>query len=185
MKININDIPPQGRDLSFSFEAAGLNERVRAARQGHNEREEVLPPDYAFLPSPEATVHLEAEGKTIVVTGKACAVYKTPCSRCAEDTEKRLEVSIQIVLKPHSPDARADDEAEDLHLGFYDGIEVDCGSIAEEFLILSLPYSVVCSEDCKGLCPVCGQNRNSGTCSCQPHESSDPRFAVLRDLKLQ
>lgn len=51
-----------------------------------------------------------------------------------------------------------------------------------ESFILSLPPKVLCSPDCKGLCPNCGQNLNVGTCSCK-EEEGDPRLAALKLYK--
>jgi uncharacterized protein len=48
--------------------------------------------------------------------------------------------------------------------------------------VLAVPFAPLCREDCKGLCPQCGIDRNTGTCSCEP--PIDPRLAALKGLKL-
>ncbi|MCA9680433.1 MAG: DUF177 domain-containing protein, partial [Myxococcales bacterium] len=86
--------------------------------------------------------------------------------------------------------AAADDEdaglelaAEDLDVFAYDGESVDLEPIVREQLVLAVPYAPLCKEDCRGLCPQCGIDRNVETCTCQP--PGDPRFAALGALKLQ
>ena len=60
---------------------------------------------------------------------------------------------------------------------------VDVAGLAREALILGLPAQILCREDCPGLCPTCGQDLHSGTCSCQA-VPSDPRWERLKDLRL-
>ena len=72
--------------------------------------------------------------------------------------------------------------ADDLGLTEYSGDAIDLGQMMREQFYLALPMKPLCMPDCKGLCPICGKNRNRETCSC---ESTwvDPRFEVLRNLK--
>ena len=55
--------------------------------------------------------------------------------------------------------------------------------IVREYIILAVPITVYCNEDCRGLCPLCGADRNQGECSCQPVGKLSP-FSALRDVKL-
>ena len=71
---------------------------------------------------------------------------------------------------------------DDLSTAFYENDEIDLGALMHEQFVLSLPMKPLCSEGCKGLCPVCGTNLNKGTCDCKP-VWEDPRFAALRELK--
>jgi uncharacterized protein len=59
--------------------------------------------------------------------------------------------------------------------------EVDLEPLARETVVLELPQAPLCREDCLGLCPECGADRNEGTCSCAP--PLDPRWAALDDLR--
>ncbi len=51
-------------------------------------------------------------------------------------------------------------------MGFYEGDGVELNDVLREFVLLTLPMQRVCSEDCKGICPECGQNRNQKECAC-------------------
>jgi uncharacterized protein len=59
---------------------------------------------------------------------------------------------------------------------------VDLGEDVRQYLILSVPLKMLCKEDCAGLCPMCGNNRNTTPCSCTV-EDSDPRWATLKGFK--
>jgi uncharacterized protein len=73
-------------------------------------------------------------------------------------------------------------ETEDLNLAVYDGAAIDLDELVREEILLAVPDHVLCSEECKGLCPVCGIDRNVGSCECQSHEV-DTRWEALRKLK--
>jgi uncharacterized protein len=73
-------------------------------------------------------------------------------------------------------------EEDDLTTAFYENDQIDLGQLMQEQLYLSLPMKPLCSDDCKGLCPLCGTNLNRGTCECQPNRE-DPRFAALKNLR--
>ena len=61
------------------------------------------------------------------------------------------------------------------------GEEIDITSSIKRNLLLNLPMKVVCKEDCKGLCSICGSNLNHGDCGCDKTHI-DPRFESLRSL---
>jgi uncharacterized protein len=70
---------------------------------------------------------------------------------------------------------------DDLECGTYDGEELQLDRVVEEHLLLSLPMRPLCDEDCKGLCPSCGGNRNRGECGC-PEDSQEAPFDCLKDF---
>ena len=73
------------------------------------------------------------------------------------------------------------DESE-AEMGFYEGDGVELNDVLREYVLLALPMQRVCSEDCKGICPVCGQNRNQKECACQA-EAVDDRWAALKKFE--
>lgn len=66
----------------------------------------------------------------------------------------------------------------------FDGKTIDLDPILREQVLLALPVSVLCRDDCRGLCPLCGQNLNEGACGHGKTKELDPRLAKLRDIKL-
>jgi uncharacterized protein len=98
-----------------------------------------------------------------------------PCVRCLETADQDVEVDAREIDQP--------DGGEDLDSPYYDEGELDVRSWARDALALALPTSIVCREDCAGLCAVCGENLNRAPG--HEHESEpDPRWAALRELKL-
>jgi uncharacterized protein len=67
-------------------------------------------------------------------------------------------------------------------VSFYHDDVIDLADVIREQLYLALPMKPLCREDCLGLCPVCGQNRNTTPCTCKT-EWVDPRMDALRNLK--
>ncbi|TDP90683.1 uncharacterized protein C7957_11955 [Halanaerobium saccharolyticum] len=103
---------------------------------------------------------------SFVVNGKLQAELILSCSRCLQKYSSPVELDIsEDVLKSEMEDE------EELYL---DEIVVDN-------IILSLPMKPLCSEDCKGICPECGQNLNEEECDCEV-EVVDPRLAKLKDF---
>jgi uncharacterized protein len=70
---------------------------------------------------------------------------------------------------------------DDLDLYSYEDEEVDLTPLFRDQVILAVPFAPLCKEDCKGLCPQCGADRNHETCDCKP--PVDPRWAALQTLK--
>jgi len=183
VRVRIEDIPSEGKSLNFELACEPLNARI-ALDRARPEESSVPPPDYVFSSPPEVELSLSLEGSTVVVAGQVSGSFVSPCVRCTEEAKTELDLALDLILKPASNRKIPGADEEDLHFGIYDGEEVNCTEIAEEFLVLSLPFVVVCSENCKGLCPHCGKNLNLGLCGCKPEETGDPRLSVLRALKI-
>jgi uncharacterized protein len=98
------------------------------------------------------------------------------CARCLRPFREPLNYSFRerFTIKPESAD-----EEEEIHL--VRGDTVDLLPYVEEHLQLALPFVPVCGADCRGLCPVCGANRNERDCGCK-EERIDPRLAGLKDF---
>lgn len=115
-----------------------------------------------------------------VVRGRATA----NCGRCLEPFPLDVAHEFSLVLTPATPLTGEIELAPgDLTQSFYEGTEIDLTPLAYEQIMLALPTRPLCGEECRGLCPQCGINRNSGQCSCVV-EAGDPRWSVLRNLKI-
>jgi uncharacterized protein len=71
---------------------------------------------------------------------------------------------------------------DDLDVFPFDGEQVDLEPLLREQFVLAIPFAPLCAEDCKGLCPQCGIDRNTSSCTCEP--PIDPRLAALKGLKI-
>jgi uncharacterized protein len=98
----------------------------------------------------------------------------------------RFGKAFQTILTPKGRDRAAGSTVElheeDLDVGYYDGTGVETNDILWEQVALELPLKVVCSEACRGICPVCGKNRNLEECSCVAGGAPGP-FEILKSLK--
>ncbi len=106
------------------------------------------------------------------------------CSRCLGPVTEPVESQIELVISPRSPEPTAGEvelEESDLNTLFVDDEQLDTRPILLEQLQLNIPMRSHCREDCAGLCPVCGANRNEATCECADQEV-DPRWEALRAL---
>lgn len=117
--------------------------------------------------------------REISVLGNISFSIEAPCSRCLETVRMNFIPEIRLLLSPS--DKIRDDE--DLDHETYSGDEVDIDNYLREQIAMTLPVKVICSDDCKGLCPNCGANLNKESCGCDK-QWIDPRFAALKKLKI-
>jgi uncharacterized protein len=104
------------------------------------------------------------------------ATVSGPCMRCLSDAEPTFEVEAREVSLPGGGD--------ELQSPYMDGEELDLSGWARDALALALPAQLLCRDDCAGLCPICGADLNEAGPD-HAHESEpDPRWAKLRELRL-
>lgn len=131
-------------------------------------------------------VDLSKHGQDILVRGSLSGQIELACGRCLEPFAAPTAIEFDLLLVPGPINAAAAKEElspEDLDLDYYTGEIVDLESILREQIILMLPLKPLCDESCKGLCPHCGANLNSETCSCSTDAVNSP-FAQLAKLKI-
>jgi uncharacterized protein len=117
--------------------------------------------------------------------GKFSYQQTIACDRCLSPLAQAVEGEIRLRLVTVAPQLTAEEvelTAEDLEILYLESNEFDPEEILIEQLQLNVPMRAICKEDCKGLCPDCGINRNLETCSCD-EARIDPRWAALRGLK--
>jgi uncharacterized protein len=113
------------------------------------------------------------------------AELQLACGRCLEsfDSPVSCKFSLVLITEPIQVEAAETQLTEqDLDLFHAEGGKAHLPTIAAEQVYLNLPLKPICKEDCQGLCPTCGANRNRLECGC-PSENLDPRLAPLLDLK--
>lgn len=128
-------------------------------------------------------------GKDVVedirIVGDFSVSMEAQCARCLDPVPGDFTGDFDLLYRPLGVDAGKDEssisEAE-TEIGYYSGKGITLEDVLKEQVLLALPLKAVCRENCKGLCPHCGKNLNTGTCSCVT-EVADPRWAALADLK--
>jgi uncharacterized protein len=118
------------------------------------------------------------------VAGNIVTDVTAACARCLEPVESHLELTFDAIFidsseEPAATEAEIVDEALDESLVI--GGKVDLADIVREQILLAIPEQLFCREDCRGLCPKCGENRNLIDCNCAD-DDMDPRWAALKNL---
>ena len=112
------------------------------------------------------------------VEGKCRLSFAAVCDRCLVETPVSLELSFDRTAL--SPDIDAEEEDSDCR-NYMEGYQFDVEAFVYDEIIVNWPVKILCREDCKGVCPVCGQNLNERECGCDTFVP-DPRMAVIKDI---
>lgn len=112
--------------------------------------------------------------------------FEVLCARCVEPVDVPLAGSFDLLFRPENVDAEAGERAiseDETEIGYYEKAGLLLEDVVREQVLLALPGRTLCREDCKGLCPHCGQNLNAGSCGCaESAGAKDPRWSALGDL---
>jgi len=131
----------------------------------------------------DVSLTVEKDGEAVLVSGQFTARVPQLCGRCLEPYAVTVEPGVDTRFVP-SPQRRAEEVelgADDLETDVYDNGVVDLSALLETETTLLLPMKPLCREECRGLCPICGGNRNVTTCQCAV-SVDDPRWAPLKSL---
>ena len=139
-----------------------------------------------------ADLDLYADGTHAFAAGTFKGHLTVACSRCVGPVKLNLDEALRVTFMPPGEMPKDDGEAAaeegvevaegDLDVFPFDGEKIDLEPLFREQFVLAIPYAPLCREDCAGLCPQCGIDRNTATCSCE--KPIDPRLAALKGLKL-
>ncbi len=143
------------------------------------------PADDVALPGVvEGELVLSSTGRTVCLTGQVRTVVGLVCGACLTRFEQPLEapVSEEFFRPGHSGPEPQDLAPDDFLVPVESGDVIDVTEIVRQNLILALPIAPRCRENCRGLCPRCGADRNRIACGCA-EEEPDPRLAPLRRLR--
>lgn len=112
------------------------------------------------------------------VTGQLFADMELVCSRCLCYYDEKLQIAFHEAFSYKNSASKQEGTVEDENIHYVSEDKVDLAPYLEENVLLELPYIPLCDLACKGLCPVCGTNRNERLCGCK-QENIDPRLAGL------
>jgi uncharacterized protein len=164
-------------------------------RTPHEHFERVFPPeafgataadaDFKVASPVKLAFEIYKDKSTFRLVGRTETTLEVPCSRCLEPMMLPVDAAFDLRYQPHTTntgEGEREIEEDDLTTAFYQHDEIDLEQLMREQFYLALPMKPLCSEDCKGLCAICGTNLNKGTCDCK-REFEDPRFDALRQLR--
>ncbi len=187
MRIDITEIL-NGRKQSLAF-AYSFDEH--ALKDG----------EYALLPDDikltENGIHVEGvitdNNGYMTLAASVCAEYSTTCARCMDEIRTTCDFDIERIIRSGSALTVSAVMVEDED---WDGVTEDLLYVSDstvcpdydimETLSLTLPLYHLCTDDCQGLCPICGKKRCEQACTCEEDEKNkkeiDPRLAKLQKL---
>lgn len=134
------------------------------------------------FPDPiEVDLSATLSGDEIICQGEVYTTVEIECSRCLEIYDLPIKADLQFVAQIlDSPiDMPGDDE--DFEVISKTQNILDISQRVRDAIVLAIPLKPLCSEDCKGLCPICGANLNDSECDCKP-DRTDERWDALKDL---
>ena len=115
-------------------------------------------------------------GDILHVNGHLSGEIVFACSRCLQEVKQSIRVPFQEAF---SQDKQFDDESNEDDVFYIADKEFEIDPYPEATFLLDIPFVALCKEDCQGLCPQCGVNRNEESCACKT-ERIDPRLADLQ-----
>lgn len=172
LRIDVKEIPPEGLDLEEGLKPAAVH--VQDSDEFTLEEGGTL----------RCRVELREE-ETVSVSGHLLARLGLVCGRCLDPFAHKVDQKLELFLLPHREGQDEEDEVElserDMVVGYYRDRRIDLGEMVREQFVLAIPMKRLCREDCKGLCPRCGINKNHESCACTAVDT-DPRLASLGRL---
>lgn len=142
----------------------------------------------AFHGSIVADIVIEREFDHLKASGRVQVPVELYCSRCLAAYDSAVDSMFRIIFRKESP--RHSDVEEEIELCdddlvsvVYSGDEIDLSHEIEEQVAMEIPMKPLCGDDCRGLCPTCGIDLNTGSCDC-PDTSINLKFSALKDFKV-
>jgi uncharacterized protein len=167
---NLNERNPLRLNVGFL-----LNKNVGYSRNFEFELPHAIVDDDLEVNNLTGTLHATRTGQGVYMHGTLKSTAPLECVRCLDDFDQVLNAEIdELFVYPPQKDV-------DPTLTISEEAILDLNPVLRELFILDIPLQPVCREDCKGLCPVCGENLNEQQCE-HPEEDIDPRMAVLKSL---
>lgn len=126
-------------------------------------------PEAEWRTDVHGSFHVEKSGDRVSVRGTVWSTVHLECVRCLREFDTEVSVPLTVFADRSGRGNKLDQEQleRDDEMSFHDGRRLDLTDRVREALLLELPISPYCREDCKGLCPKCGSDLNEGPCGCK------------------
>ena len=140
---------------------------------------------YKVVEPVQVDIDIHKDKERFRLVGSVRTRLELSCSRCLEPFTMPIDSTFDLRYLPAGTEAVEQDREvseDDLDASVYREDQIDLNELLREQFYLALPMKPLCRDDCAGLCPQCGTNRNTATCACAP-QWEDPRLAPLKRLK--
>lgn len=126
-------------------------------------------------------LHLSnVENKRLLIQGETDVTVIIPCDRCLKEVAVKLHLAIDKELALEQDDSLGSEDDVLDQAGYMDGYQLDVDQLVYAELLTGWPAKVLCKNDCKGICSMCGADLNEGSCGCSA--APDPRLAAFQDV---
>jgi uncharacterized protein len=171
----------------MQIEVEKLDERGREIEHVYPSDEFSLEDEDARLASDVRVSALAARRRgEVTLRGSIDTAVELRCDRCLAPVAQPVKIDFKADLAARDEGAGTAEAAglQDADMDFspLEGEAINLDGIVREQILLALPARQLCSDECKGLCPACGANRNERACDCET-EQTDPRWTALAELK--
>lgn len=181
--------------MALSVARAGLVMRIelespedsggRFARTYESEQLSFDESELRLIEPVEVKGRIRRKNGEVELSGELHTKGLVPCARCLKEVEIPIDVDFAerfAAAVSWRHEEQHELSKDDLNLGLVEeAIELD--DVVKEEILLALPTQVLCDQNCKGICPGCGSDRNAGDCNCKS-EQVDLRWEKLKDLRL-
>lgn len=166
MKIKIKNLQPHLKEKAvLYYEKSGRDDLLKGVGG-------------KFIDSIKVGLTAEKIGEQFELGGKIETTLQLTCSRCLDEIIYPIETEFYVTIGDKIHEDKSDG-ADDII--FINNGEVDILPHIEGIIFSELPLTPLCSTDCRGLCQMCGKNKNNSECNCQ-QDNIDPRWAKLKEL---
>jgi uncharacterized protein len=142
--------------------------------------------EIALKSNVKVSANLEKHIVQTNVEGEISTGIEIDCNRCLTKVENDLKIPFSAAfVTPENYSKQSEKELgeEELEVSVIENEEIDLAQLVREQILLAIPAQFLCREDCKGLCPVCGANKNLIDCKCRLDEI-DPRWSALKNINI-
>lgn len=134
----------------------------------------------------EVSGRIRRDGKDVELQGEVHAKVEVVCGRCLQPVALPIAAEFNerfVRAVSWAAEEQHELQAEDLNIAVFDGEGIELNDLVREELLLAVPVNVLCRENCQGLCPTCGIDRNLNNCQCASDEV-DSRWQALKELQM-
>lgn len=170
MQIEVASLAESGKDFDHQYRPGELN----------------LEDDRVHLldPQPRVQGRIRRDGRGVKLVGRITGQLQLECDRCLKPVNSAVVAKFSreyATTADYEAQHAVELSEDDLNLSVFDGAVIDVDALVREELLLAAPDQVLCQQNCQGICPTCGVDRNSTACDCESAEV-DPRWAGLKEL---